>query len=104
MNMRFIEYVYTQDGAVTPDAPSDLLQKLVQDHGGRFRALLKDVIVSGQVDDDPEFLEDLKQLRRALGNISSDQFPVRNRKQGEPDIVTRPKADGAGGMEDQGGE
>lgn len=108
--IRFREYASDRDGAVaTPSSSMDrteLLQRIVQHHGSRFRTLLKKVITSGDLDDDPDLLSDIRELYQSIGKSSSDdQYPVnaRSRPSKELDIVTRPKADGGSGPGGSGG-
>jgi hypothetical protein len=65
----------------------EILKRIVTNDG--FRPLIKKMIRSTQ---DSDLLNDLKLLYHAI-NVN-DQYPIRNRKPDELDVVTRPKADG----------
>jgi hypothetical protein len=100
---RFSEFVSQRDGVQSDSSQptadsSELLQRIVHNHGARFGALLKNIITNGDVEDDPELLNDLKQLSQTIASSApDDQHPIRDKKPNrEPDIVSRPKADGGG--------
>lgn len=99
----FSEFVSKRDGVQSdsgqPTADSsELLQRIVHNHGARFRVVLKNIIDAGELTDDPELLNDLKQLSQSIASSSpDDQYPIRDKKPNrEQDIVSRPKADGGG--------
>lgn len=106
----FSEFVSQRDGAVADPSidnidQDDLLQRIIRMHGQRFRIFLRDVIRRGDLDDDKELLGDIKQLYRSIGHGTPDQFPPTKRpEKQEPDIVSRPKADGGGDLGGQNGQ
>ena len=110
---KFNEFVSERDG-VTIDPSKiqmdqeDLLKRLVRTHGAGFRDILKNAIRNNEIEDE-EMLNDLKELIKMIGMKadSSDQYPIRDKTpRKEPDVVSRPKADGGSGQNsgDGGGE
>ena len=93
--------------------------KLVTEYPENFRRMLRTVIRSGKVDDDPEFKEDLKELaelimsskmsgtaRRAEKEMRLDQSPIRQEKKDKEldNVVSPPEADRQGGGPGLGGQ
>jgi len=108
MSKTFKEFVSHKDGVIHHLGDvTELLQRIATEHGARLRQLVQSAISSGEIDDDKEFRDDLRELSKALSSSSSqDQFPVKEpRGKSDPDVVTRPRADGGGGGPmGQGGE
>ena len=99
----FSEFVSQRDGNVSDPTvdnidQNDILQRIIRMHGQRFRILLRDIIRGGNLDDDKELLKDIKHLYHSIGHGTPDQFPpTKTPEKREPDIVSRPNADGGGG-------
>lgn len=99
---RFYEFVSQRDGSVSDPTvdkldQEDLLQRIVRMHGSRFRSLLKDMLREGRIEDDPELKKDIQDLCKSIGQGTPDEYPPTSSREREPDIVSRPSADGAGG-------
>ncbi len=105
MKKTFSEFVSHKDGVIhQPGDITELLQRIVTEHGARLRQMIRSAISGGEVDDDKSFKGDLQELSKALASSSpNDQFPIRSRGNKEPDVVTRPSADGGGAVGDGGG-
>jgi hypothetical protein len=94
--IKFKEFVDAKELPVS-DVQSDqteILKRIVHNHGSRFKALLKSLIRNGDVGDDPDLLKDLKELCQSMTAGSYDQLPIQQKKNYEKDVVTRPSADG----------
>lgn len=101
----FNEFLSKRDGAIANSDrldQTDILQRIVNQHGERFKVLLKNIIHNDMVDDDEELLEDLKQLYKSIVPVKNE-FPPTKRPIGrEPDIVSRPVSDGGSGPMNSG--
>jgi hypothetical protein len=75
-----------------------LLDRIVANHGHKFRSVLAKLISDGDLDDDPEMLRDIKQLCNSLKD--SDQAPPQNDKPNNTDVIATPKADTGSNYED----
>jgi hypothetical protein len=105
---RFYEYVSDRDGVVKDPSSvqsdqEDLLKNIVRHHGLRFRSVLKQIIRNGMLDDDQQLLKDIKELYHSIGNAPSEFPPNEKITKREPDVVSRPNADGASGDMPDGG-
>lgn len=99
--IRFREFVDNKDNPIGEPVSdqTELFKRIVHNNGARFRQLLKEVIRKGMIEDDPDLLADIRELYRSMKNSDHyDQFPVRSHKPQDPDVVTRPKADGGSGL------
>lgn len=94
--MKFKEYLDAKDmpASIVQSDQSEILRRIVHNHGSRFKVLIKTIIRNGDADDDPNLLEDLKELCRSMTSGSSDQLPIRQKKSISKDIVARSNADG----------